>query len=86
MDAEAATGKAYLHSSMDVFGRPVIVIRVNKHITSARLCFPCKNRVRRPCVALRRLINTSFCDWVCTQSQSYLHQALHVNDLRVAFV
>ena len=34
--AEAATGKAYLHSSTDVHGRPVIVIRVNKHITSAR--------------------------------------------------
>lgn len=33
---EAATGKAYLHSSPDVHGRPVIVIRVQKHITSAR--------------------------------------------------
>ncbi len=35
MAAEAATGKAYLHSSTDVHGRPVIVIRVKKHITSA---------------------------------------------------
>ena len=32
--AEAATGKAYLHSRTDVHGRPVIVIRVEKHITS----------------------------------------------------
>ena len=35
--AEAATGKAYFHSSTDIHGRPVIVIRVNKHITSAWL-------------------------------------------------
>lgn len=32
---EKATGKAYVHSSADVNGRPVIVIRVEKHISSA---------------------------------------------------
>lgn len=31
---EAASGKAYLHSATDVNGRPVIVIRVQKHVTS----------------------------------------------------
>lgn len=34
---EKATGKAYVHSSADVNGRPVIVIRVEKHISSAQL-------------------------------------------------
>ena len=32
---EAASGKAFLHSSPDVNGRPVIIIRVQKHVTSA---------------------------------------------------
>jgi hypothetical protein len=43
--AEAGTGKAYVHSQKDVFGRPVIVIRVTRHVTgeypledSKRLC------------------------------------------------
>ncbi|CAL5221135.1 g3271 [Coccomyxa viridis] len=34
--AEAATGKAYLHSHKDVNGRPVIVIRASRHITGER--------------------------------------------------
>ncbi|KAI7841007.1 hypothetical protein COHA_005235 [Chlorella ohadii] len=32
---EAATGKAYLHSHLDVSGRPVIVVRAAKHLTDA---------------------------------------------------
>ena len=32
---EAATGKAYLHTDTDVMGRPVIVVRVVKHVTGA---------------------------------------------------
>lgn len=47
--AEAATGKAYLHSSTDVHGRPVIVIRVNKHITSALRCCPRESRLPSHC-------------------------------------
>ena len=35
--AEAATGKAYLHSHKDVNGRPVIVIRASRHITGEAL-------------------------------------------------
>lgn len=35
--AEAATGKAYLHSHKDVNGRPVIVIRASRHITGQAL-------------------------------------------------
>ena len=35
--AQAATGKAYLHSSLDVNGRPVIVVRVSSHITGASM-------------------------------------------------
>lgn len=34
---EAATGKAYLHSHMDVSGRPVIVVRAAKHLTGGWL-------------------------------------------------
>lgn len=34
--AEAATGKAFLHSHNDVNGRPVIVVRVARHITGDR--------------------------------------------------
>lgn len=30
---EMASGKAYVHSSPDVYGRPVIVIRVQRHVT-----------------------------------------------------
>ena len=33
MAREAATGKAYLHSHLDVTGRPVIVVRAAKHLT-----------------------------------------------------
>jgi hypothetical protein len=33
--AEAATGKAFLHSHTDVNGRPVIVVRAARHITGA---------------------------------------------------
>ena len=33
MAREAATGKAYLHSQLDVTGRPVIVVRAAKHLT-----------------------------------------------------
>lgn len=33
--AEAATGKAFLHSHPDVNGRPVIVVRAARHITGA---------------------------------------------------
>lgn len=43
--AELATGKAYVHSAPDRFGRPVVVIRVRKHVVnefpladSKRLC------------------------------------------------
>lgn len=32
---EAGSGKAYLHTHPDVNGRPVIVVRVSKHITGA---------------------------------------------------
>lgn len=32
---EASSGKAYLHTHPDVNGRPVIVVRVSKHITGA---------------------------------------------------
>ena len=32
---EAATGKAYLHTQNDVFGRPVIVVRASKHVKDA---------------------------------------------------
>lgn len=32
---EAATGKAYLHTNLDVSGRPVIVVRAAKHVTGA---------------------------------------------------
>ena len=35
--AEAATGKAYLHSHRDVNGRPVIIIRASRHITGQAL-------------------------------------------------
>lgn len=35
---EAATGKAYLHKHLDVNGRPVIVVKVQKHITGNILC------------------------------------------------
>jgi len=42
---EAATGKAYLHTHLDVKGRPVIIVRAAKHVTgsaplieSQRLC------------------------------------------------
>lgn len=31
--AELASGKAYLHTAKDVNGRPVIVIRAQKHVT-----------------------------------------------------
>lgn len=31
--AEAATGKAYLHTQKDVNGRPVIIIRARRHLT-----------------------------------------------------
>ncbi len=34
--AEAATGKAFLHSHTDVNGRPVIVVRAARHITGGR--------------------------------------------------
>ncbi|KAK9815632.1 hypothetical protein WJX72_007170 [[Myrmecia] bisecta] len=33
---EAATGKAYLHSHLDVNDRPVIIVRAAKHFTGAR--------------------------------------------------
>lgn len=39
MAEEAASGKAYLHSDTDVNGRPVIVIRVQKHVTGAHQDF-----------------------------------------------
>lgn len=35
MAEEAESGKAYLHSEADVNGRPVIIIRVEKHVTGA---------------------------------------------------
>ena len=35
VEAEIQSGKAYIHTSKDVNGRPVIVIRVPKHITGA---------------------------------------------------
>lgn len=35
--AEAATGKAVLHSHKDVNGRPVIIIRASRHITGQAL-------------------------------------------------
>ena len=45
VQAELATGKAYVHSAPDRFGRPVVVIRVRKHVIgefpaadSKRLC------------------------------------------------
>lgn len=34
--AEAATGKAYLHTHPDVSGRPVIIVRAGRHVTGAR--------------------------------------------------
>lgn len=34
--AEAATGKAYLHSKPDILGRPVIIVRAAKHFTGVR--------------------------------------------------
>ncbi|GBF87868.1 motile sperm domain-containing protein [Raphidocelis subcapitata] len=33
VQAELATGKAFVHSSTDVYGRPVVIIRVRKHVT-----------------------------------------------------
>ena len=36
MAREAATGKAYLHTSLDVSGRPVIIVRAAKHFTGGR--------------------------------------------------
>lgn len=38
--AELGSGKAYLHTHKDVNNRPVIVIRVPKHITGAPPCSP----------------------------------------------
>ena len=32
---EAATGKAYLHTTTDVQGRPVVVVRASKHVSGA---------------------------------------------------
>ena len=37
MAAELASGKAYLHTAKDVNQRPVIVIRVTKHVTGEQL-------------------------------------------------
>ena len=31
--AEAATGKVYMHDHKDKLGRPVIVVKVAKHVT-----------------------------------------------------
>ena len=36
MAAELASGKAYLHTAKDVNQRPVIVIRVAKHVTGVQ--------------------------------------------------
>lgn len=33
MAREAATGKAYIHTHTDRYGRPVMVVRAHKHIT-----------------------------------------------------
>lgn len=35
--AEAASGKAYLHTARDINNRPVLVIRVQKHVTGELL-------------------------------------------------
>ncbi len=37
--AELDTGKAYVHSVPDVYGRPVVVIRVQRHVVGALFWF-----------------------------------------------
>jgi hypothetical protein len=36
LQQELATGKAYVHSTTDRYGRPVVVIRVKQHVIGAR--------------------------------------------------
>ena len=66
MAAEAATGKAYFHSSTDIHGRPVIVIRVNKHITSAWL--HCRAPLRTEWQQTCRLNCESPPPWCCDRA------------------
>jgi hypothetical protein len=37
--AEYATGKSFVHEQLDTFGRPVLIIRANKHNPSECCCF-----------------------------------------------
>lgn len=38
IERESATGKAYLHSHPDVYGRPALVVRVAKYVVSNICC------------------------------------------------
>ena len=48
---EYATGKAYVHAHTDVYGRPVIVIRAEKHVTGKQpgRCFSGQGQVAPDC-------------------------------------
>jgi hypothetical protein len=55
--AELASGKAYLHTAKDVNQRPVIVIRVAKHVTGEQPVKRMHARAPAQCFC-SRLLNT----------------------------
>ena len=53
VSAEAATGKAFLHSRRDALGRPAVVIRCARHVTGE---FPLESSVRLASYVLEKAV------------------------------